>query len=496
MEDFAQKQHHHEEQVSLRSLYHFTVPQQWLNDPQRPFYVGDECHLYYLYSSSYYLPGEWRHIVTKDYVTFEDRGIAIPMHDDMGVWSGSCVVDTDNTAGFAADSVIVLATQPTGGDDFQQEQYLWYSRDQGNSFIRLDQAVIPNPNRSNWFRDPKIVWDGEHQRWIAAIASDHSIILYDSENLKEWHHLSTFTYDVGNLGGIECPDLFTMVADDGTSHWIIAGSVRGVPGGKTNTYAYWVGKFDGDEFIPDHQMPQWLDDGWDWYAAVTWAKTDATMRYAIGWMNNWEYAARTVPTDVTDHFDGMLSLVRTLKLANNPEGYSLLSQPVETLNRFFKKELSVENIAVHTDQKLSFAGRAYRIDADIRRADAEVASIRVGVSPDQRRYLEFGIDNNGFFMDRSHCERDDYPFHPSTLSRSEISQSAENVHITAFVDMQSVEVFVADGKHVHSDQIYFLDGDNDVWLHAQEGTAVFANLEIATLQEDHPEYEHSLLEGR
>ncbi|MFT8537472.1 glycoside hydrolase family 32 protein [Bifidobacterium aquikefiri] len=465
---------------SLRAQYHVTAPQQWLNDPQRPFYHGHECNMYYLYSSSYYLPGEWRHLVSHDHVMFEDQGIAIHLHEGLGVWSGSCVVDKDGTAGFGKNAILVFATQPSHGDDYQQEQYLWHSSDNGNTFSRCEKPVISNTDHSNWFRDPKIAWDEDERRWIAAIGRDHSVALYRSANLRVWQYLSTFTYQGEDIGGVECPDLFSMVADDGTTHWIIAGSMRGVLAGKTNTYAYWIGRFIDHEFVPDHEAPKWLDEGWDWYAAVTWHNPNDGRRYAIGWMNNWDYAARTVPTDATDNFNGMLSIVRTIRLASNGDEYELLSQPVETLDSYFSQNLIIEDMAVQGDRQLAFSGTAYRLTATIDRSSAEKASIRVGGSVDGSRYCEFGLDSAGFYMDRSHCERWDFPFKPWTLSRSEIADEAGPIEIIAFVDRQSVEVFVAEGRHVHSDQIYFIEGDEHVSLHAEGGEALFTDIRIAS----------------
>src|SRR5258708_7670346 len=151
---------------SLRAQYHLTPPAHWLSDPQRPVYVNGKYNLYYLYSNPNNSPGGWRHATTTDNVVFTDQGIAIPLGGtNFPVWTGSGVVDTSNTAGFGAGAIIVLATHPTNGNDYQQEQYLWYSTDGGNTFTAYGSPVITNPGNSNWFRDPKIVWDGANSDW-------------------------------------------------------------------------------------------------------------------------------------------------------------------------------------------------------------------------------------------------------------------------------------------------------------------------------------------
>ena len=61
---------------------------------------------------------------TEDLVAFGGNRVAIPMEDGVPVWTGSAVVDEENTAGFGAGALVVLATRPTGGEARHQEQYL------------------------------------------------------------------------------------------------------------------------------------------------------------------------------------------------------------------------------------------------------------------------------------------------------------------------------------------------------------------------------------
>lgn len=277
---------------SLRATYHMTPPSGWLSDPQRPVYVNGNYNFYYLHSSQDNGPGGWEHATTADTVTFNDQGTALPLASNFPVWTGSSVVDTNNTAGFGAGAIVALATQPTDGDPYQQSQYLWYSTDGGSTFTQYGAPVIANPDASNWFRDPKIVWDAANSDWVAVIGRQQKISFYTSPNLKTWTHQSDFSYTTPNIGGFECPDIFQIKASDGTWHWVLAGSMQGDYSGKPDTYAYWTGSWNGTTFAADQTDPQWLDWGWDWYAAVSWpdASNPDTSRYAIGWMNNWHYA--------------------------------------------------------------------------------------------------------------------------------------------------------------------------------------------------------------
>ncbi len=69
--------------ASYRAAYHFTVPDQWMNDPQRPVWIDGEYHYYYLYNADYLTGGTtagtaWRLATSTDLVSFTDRGIAVP----------------------------------------------------------------------------------------------------------------------------------------------------------------------------------------------------------------------------------------------------------------------------------------------------------------------------------------------------------------------------------------------------------------------------------
>jgi levanbiose-producing levanase len=99
-------------------------------------FAGGKTNLYYLASALDNGPGGWHHVTTTDNVVFTDAGTAIPLSSRFPVWTGSSVVDTNNTAGFGAGAIVALATQPTDGDAFKQEQYLWYSTDGGDTLKR------------------------------------------------------------------------------------------------------------------------------------------------------------------------------------------------------------------------------------------------------------------------------------------------------------------------------------------------------------------------
>lgn len=463
---------------SLRAQYHLTPPDHWLSDPQRPIYANGQYNLYYLYSNPNNSPGGWRHATTEDNVRFTDQGMAIPLKDGIPAWTGSTVIDENNTAGFGAGTIIALMTQPTGGDSYQQEQYLWYSTDGGFTYTPYGEPVIKNPDHTNWFRDPKIEWDAERNQWVAAIGRQQAIEMYTSPNLKDWTYQSTFRYTTPNIGGMECPDLYEITANDGTTHWVLGASVQGDYSGKVNTFAYWTGEWNGTEFVVDQSDPQWLDYGWDWYAAVSWPNHESpeTSRYAIGWMNNWEYAARDIPTDVSDGYNGQMSIVRELRLQHRDGAYTLMSLPVPSLSKYVSNTVELPTTEVNGEYLTSFQGDAYELETDISWDQLSNVGIQIGRSADGARHTDIGVfANETFYVNRQRSENGQYGFYPWVETHSPFDPTQKNVHLRILVDKQSVEVFVDDGAQVHSDQVYFKQGDEGVAFYSSGGTATFSN---------------------
>ena len=478
--------------TSLRSVFHMTPPTGWLCDPQRPVFTNGAYQLYYLHSGQNNGPGGWDHATTRDGVAFTHHGTVMPLQRDFPVWSGSAVVDTANTAGFGAGAVVALATQPTDGIRKFQEQYLYWSTDGGFTFTMLPDPVILNTDgrtavtpaeieNAEWFRDPKIHWDRARNEWVCVIGRARYAAFYTSPNLRDWQLKQNFDYPNHALGGIECPDLFEMRAYDGTWHWVLGASMDAYSIGLPMTYAYWMGTWDGTRFITNDLTPQWLDWGWDWYAAVTWPKASAPddRRLAIAWMNNWKYAARDVPTDTSDGYNGQNSIVRELRLERQSGGqYSLLSSPVDALASHATATISLPDQYVTGSAVLPWSGRAYEIELDISWDTAANVGLSVGRSPDGSRHTNIGKYGAELYVDRSPSNQADFSLAPYTRAAAPIDANARSVHLRIFVDTQSVEVFVNAGHTVISQQVHFTDSDRGISFYSDGGSANFTGITI------------------
>lgn len=90
-----------------RPQIHFSAPQNFLNDPNGLFRDDDGTwHLYYQYNPTELVAGNqhWGHATSRDLYHWVNQPIALfPPRHDVLVFSGSCVVDRNNTSGFFPD---------------------------------------------------------------------------------------------------------------------------------------------------------------------------------------------------------------------------------------------------------------------------------------------------------------------------------------------------------------------------------------------------------
>jgi levanbiose-producing levanase len=332
--------------VSSRPLYHLAPATEWINDPQRPLWINNSWNLWVLWNADYPSGNgtAWRRYTSLDLVNWADQGISIPKYTTAygDVWTGSTVVDTNNSAGYGASAVIALMTMPCttlGG----QGTGLWYSTNGGASF-QFGAIVQTNPLAGNTtisdlvFRDPSVFWYAPTKSWVMSLAEIGKLSIYTSSDLTHWTFQSAMSRT--DLGTMECPHLFQLhlYNADGTTtedKWILLCGANGTSSGFTTGTAYWVGGFDGSAFMPDSTTPKWLDGGPDFYATTVFADASASdpldYAFAIAWENNWDYAAE-VPTV---GYWGQLSIMRELKLQTVNGSSVLIHTPIVAQNTVF-----------------------------------------------------------------------------------------------------------------------------------------------------------------
>lgn len=292
-----------------RPAFHFSPATGWMNDPNGLVYDDGVYHLFFQHypDDNIWGPMHWGHATSRDLLTWEEQTVAL-FPDDLGmIFSGSIVIDNDNSSGLSRNGRtpwIALFTHhemagEKAGSERYQHQSIAVSHDKGQIWEKYaGNPVIPNPGIKN-FRDPKVFWHEETRRWIMVLAGGDRILFYVSANLLDWELASELTsFDVAEGNVLECPDLIRFDLN-GKSRWVLLVSVyTGGPNGGSGTH-YVVGDFDGRQFMPEHQDIRWLDYGPDNYAGVSFhnapGQESGKGPLLIGWMSNWAYA-QVVPT--------------------------------------------------------------------------------------------------------------------------------------------------------------------------------------------------------
>lgn len=453
-----------------RPRYHIAAPDGgWINDPQRPLKVGNVWTLWALYNPSYPKGGtSWRRWTSKDLVTWQDGGIAIPRNTTAfgDIWTGSTVIDTENSAGFGAGAIIALATMPaSNAKGSNQSCALWYSLDGGASF-KFDAIVLPNYPGNKGFRDPAVFWHQSTRRWVLTLSEEGKIGIYTSLDLKKWSYASGFL--ANSLDEVmECSHLFPLHLYD-ASHaivsdkWILLAGRNGTKQGFTVGTYYWVGDFDGTTFKADHNSGQWLDGGADFYATVVWQDMEAADplggAYAIAWMSNWDYVNQLPHPR---GYQGQLSIVRQLRLQLVNGAPRLRSNPLPQQNDVFN-HLVTDGSQLISD-KADYAwptspqADACRIDLTLTRKGKTWPSrafLSVREDKDYSTQLILDFKGNLVILKRDMSGPNQLDVAAWKANRSVACDFSEGrVNVSILVDMGSVEVFLNAGSATMSELI-------------------------------------------
>lgn len=245
----------------FRPQFHFTPARNWMNDPNGMFYYEGEYHLFYQYNPFGDKWGHmsWGHAVSPDMVHWTHLPVALYEENDIMIFSGSAVVDWNNTSGFGKNGKPPLVAIYTGHYTKKplQNQQIAYSNDRGRTWTKYEGNPVLDIGEKD-FRDPKVMWHEGTKRWIMTVAwpTERKVRFYSSPNLKDWTHLSDFG-PAGSVKGIwECPDLFPLSAKRNDKRWVLIVNVgSGSPAGGSGCQ-YFVGHFDGKSFTLDPSYPE------------------------------------------------------------------------------------------------------------------------------------------------------------------------------------------------------------------------------------------------
>ena len=486
-----------------RPVYHFSPAYGWMNDPNGMFYKDGVYHLFYQHNPYGSMWGNmhWGHATSTDLVTWEHHGDAISP-DALGtIFSGSCVVDKDNTAGFGAGAVIAFYTSASD----RQVQSMAYSLDNGKTFKKYARNPILTSTQRD-FRDPKVIWHEDTKKWIMVLAVGQEMEIYSSADLKSWTLESKFGEGQGAHGGVwECPDLLELPVE-GTElkKWVLVCNLN--PGGPFGGSAtqYFVGTFDGKRFVNESPaVTKWMDWGKDHYATVTWSDAPDNRRIAIAWMSNWQYA-NDVPTS---QYRSPNSVPRDLGLftvggetylqsAPSPElqklrdiskkrsfkvnGTRTVKEIIPVNEGAYEIELSIKNL--HADVIGSFAGFRLLVEEHhvVARPDGEPVVIGPGIGPLRRLPgqsevegdevdMQYDMKENRFSMDRRKSGDVGFNENFPALTWTAVESGKNELKLHLFVDKSSVEAFGDGGRFAMTNQVFPSEPYNHIDFYSKGG---------------------------
>jgi fructan beta-fructosidase len=464
-----------------RPQYHFTPPQNFMNDPNGTVFYKGEHHLFYQYNPEGNVWGHmsWGHAVSPDLVHWQNLPVAL--HEEAGrymVYSGSAVVDWENTSGLCGntdpqDHSCLVAIYTAAYKD-RQRQHIAFSNDRGRSWTDYSGNPVADLDAPD-FRDPNVFWYAPAHKWVmvAVLADERTLVILDSPDLKHWTKRSTFGPAGDTAGQWECPDLIELPVE-GTSgkKWVlIINRNPGAPAGGTGV-RYLIGKFDGANFtseVPDTPAA-WADWGKDFYATNTWNDMPAAdgRRVWIGWFSNWQYA-NVEPTVL---WRGAQSIPRTLTLRRHADGFRLVQRPVRELENLRRERIQVVNASVaeanQTIREKGAKGEVYELEAEMRPGAAGEIGFRLRKGKDAETLVGFDATHGEVFVDRRRSGEisfsKDFPGrHAAKLERK------ASVKLRVFVDRSSIEVFANDGERVLSERIYPPPGSEGIELYTDGG---------------------------
>lgn len=464
---------------------HFSPQAHWINDPNGMVYYKGIYHLffqYYPYGTTWG-PMHWGHATSKDLIHWQQKPIAL-YPDSLGyIFSGSAVVDKENTSGFGKNGKIPLVAiftqhdpiaEKEGKNNFQN-QSIAFSLNNGETWKKYaHNPVLKNPGITD-FRDPKVSWYAPGKKWIMTLATKDHITFYSSPNLKQWKKESEFGKNIGAHGGVwECPDLFPMNFE-GRKVWVLLVSIN--PGGPNAGSAtqYFTGNFDGKSFTTADTTTKWIDYGPDDYAGVLWSNT-GDRKIFLGWMSNWLYA-NVVPTK---NWRGAMTIPRNLGIQKLNGKFYITSTPVKELDKLDSKTTILKKIIKgKLDISSPLLVAPFRLNLSLNKA--ENFSLIFYNNNGEKLVIGYQKVRNSFFINRENAGKSFSFSGIANISYAPRIATNKDLQLSLIVDKASVELFADNGLTTMT-ATYFSDKSyNKLQIHS-ESKIIVNKIEIKKMK--------------
>ena len=404
-----------------------------MNDPNGMFFKDGVWHLYFQHNpyGSQWENMTWGHSTSTDLIHWTFQGDPVQPDAWGAIFSGSSVVDKNNTAGFGENAIVALYT--SAGEN--QTQSMAYSTDNGKTFTKYDGNPIITSNVPD-FRDPHMFWNEDIKKWNMILAAGQQMNIYSSDNLKDWKFESSFGAEYGSHGGVwECPDLMKMkVRGTDKEKWMLVCNIN--PGGPSGGSAtqYFVGDFDGHKFTCESkpEVTKWMDYGKDHYATVTFDNAPNGRHVALAWMSNWQYANQ-VPTM---QYRSANSIPRDLGLFEYKGNTYCSVTPSEEITAARSKKPS-KSLSEACEMVVNLKGDA---------------TITLSNSKGEKVVMTYKAKDETFSMDRTLSGKTDFSSDFAAITTAPVYGKMNKLRI--FIDKSSIEVFDNDGKMAMTNLVF------------------------------------------
>jgi fructan beta-fructosidase len=419
----------------------------------------------------------WGYATSKDMIHWKRGPIKI-FPDSLGmIFSGSAVVDINNTSGLGKNGEVPLVAIFTqhdeedrlaGKKDFQN-QSIAYSLDNGNTWIKYsNNPVLRSPGIPD-FRDPKVCWYEPTKKWIMSLAVVDRVYFYSSPDLKNWTKESDFGESAGAHGGVwECPDLFSLDYK-GKQVWVLIVSMN--PGGpnKGSGTQYFLGDFNGNKFLPYSTQAKWIDYGPDDYAGVTWSNTGKRKLF-LGWMSNWSYAT-VVPTET---WRSAMTIPRELRIVKVDDEMFVASTIVNEVAVIKSKAIIANKVSLAKPFDVGSVAGNIKFPCLLNLSADNIKDVSITLSNDVDERLVIGYDKHSdqYFIDRT--SSGDTSFHTEFAGKHIAPRfsATSKMDISLLIDVSSVELF-ADGGLTVMTEIFFPNKPYDkISIGSTDGTFI------------------------
>ena len=399
-----------------RPQFHFSAMKNWINDPNGLVYFDGIWHLFFQHNaeSNTWGPMWWGHALSHDLIHWKQKDHAL-YPDEMGsIFSGSAIVDHNNSAGFGKNALVLFYTAANINDTKQSfTQCIAYSTDNGVTWTKYkNNPILPVITSQN--RDPRVIWHEPSKHWIMALyLESDTFALFKSKNLLSWIK----TQELQLESDCECPDFYPLVDNLGNEKWIFSGA-NGI---------YFVGSFNGEVFTKESSA-NLFEHGKNGYASQTWNNSQDGRRIQISWMAGGIYPEMS--------FNQQLSFPVNLSL-KNVDGQTLLYRwPINEIKSLYNKTIEQKECIVSKGNSFDPKTNATIFDMSftVQKQSSKALYLMI-----RGHYLSFNWEQSEFSMESSGQ-------HKITGDRQSIKLPNEDkLSVRLLIDKTSIEIFINDG---------------------------------------------------